>query len=339
VQTDVDYPSDNGVDILNLANPGDNVFGGNTCMTSVNAPCSGLGPSFSANPNPIPVTGGAFVGATTLSWSMPDAQVIEIHIGSPNGKLFTQSGNRGSMQTGTWVADGMTFYLQDVTGGKSLTSDYTLATVVVHLQSGSGSEIAPLRLPGVPWRAGGATAVLLAFGVAWRLGGRKRLRWALAGAVLLAGLIFGLLQQKAIAQAKPSPQQTAATLDRMIAAHKTQQELAQYVFDTQGCKSCHTVGQNGKLGFTSRGQQAAGNFEGCIRLLTDMNRIAQAPENRRSDQERKKAARFEEFGCTFCHKITPGKIGLTEVGAKLTYLHLGCVDMEKLVASSPAPRH
>ena len=234
VQTDVDYPSDNGVDILNLANPGDNVFGGNTCMTSVNAPCSGLGPSFSANPNPIPVTGGAFVGATTLSWSTPDAQGIEIHIDSPNGKLFAQSGNRGSMETGTWVADGMTFYLQDVTGGKPLTSDYTLATVVVHLQSGSGSEMAPLRLPGVPWWAGGATAVLLAFGVAWRLGGRKRLRWALAGAVLLAGLIFGLLQQKAIAQAKPSTQQTAATLDRMIAGHKSQQELAQYVFDTHG---------------------------------------------------------------------------------------------------------
>jgi hypothetical protein len=33
-----------------------------------------------------------------------------------------------------WVPDGMTFYLQDVTGGKPLTSDYTLATLVVNLQ-------------------------------------------------------------------------------------------------------------------------------------------------------------------------------------------------------------
>jgi hypothetical protein len=70
-----------------------------------------------------------------------------------------------------------------------------------------------------------------------------------------------------------------------------------------------------------------------------MNRIAQAPENRCSDQERQKAARFEEFGCTLCHKINSGKMGLTEVGAKPTHLHLGCVDVEKLVAISPAQRH
>jgi len=88
----------------------------------------------------------------------------------------------------------------------------------------------------------------------------------------------------------------------------------------------------------ARGQQVSDDFEGCIRLLTDMNLIAQAPENRRSDQQRQKAARFREFGCTFCHQITPGKAGLTEVGAKLTRMHLGCVDVEKLVAGSPA-RH
>jgi len=59
------------------------------------------------------------------------------------------------------------------------------------------------------------------------------------------------------------------------------------------------------------------------------------PEDRRSDQQRQKAQRFEEFGCTTCHKITPGKLALTEVGEKLTHLHLGCVDVEKLVASQP----
>ena len=98
---------------------------------------------------------------------------------------------------------------------------------------------------------------------------------------LVAGIAFGFLRA-AVAQTQPSPQQTAATLDRMIAEHKSQQELAQYVFDTHGCKSCHTVGQNGKLGFTSRGQQVGQGFEGCIRLLTAMNVIAQLPDNRRS---------------------------------------------------------
>jgi hypothetical protein len=34
------------------------------------------------------------------------------------------------------VTDGTTFYLQDVSGGKPLTANNTLATVVVHLQRG-----------------------------------------------------------------------------------------------------------------------------------------------------------------------------------------------------------
>ena len=68
-------------------------------------------------------------------------------------------------------------------------------------------------------------------------------------------------------------------------------------------------------------------------MLTAMNLIAQVPDQQRSVQQRQRAARFEEFGCTTCHKIIPGKMGLTEVGAKLTHLHLGCVDVEKLVAS------
>jgi hypothetical protein len=33
------------------------------------------------------------------------------------------------------VTDGMTFYLQDISGGKALTADNTLATVVVRLQN------------------------------------------------------------------------------------------------------------------------------------------------------------------------------------------------------------
>jgi parallel beta-helix repeat protein len=131
VQLSLDSPSTNGVDI---GNSGDNAFEGNICLTSVNAPCPSVGPSFTASPNPILVTGNAFLGSTTLSWNAPDAQIVEIHIGGPDGKLFTTMGNRGSIQTGTWVPDGMTFYLQDVTGGKPLTSDYTLATIVVHLQ-------------------------------------------------------------------------------------------------------------------------------------------------------------------------------------------------------------
>ena len=74
------------------------------------------------------------VGTATISWKAPNAGVIEVHVGSPSGPLFTQFASRGSATTGAWVTDGMTFYLQDVTGGKPLTADNTLATAVVHLQ-------------------------------------------------------------------------------------------------------------------------------------------------------------------------------------------------------------
>ena len=124
-------------------------------------------------------------------------------------------------------------------------------------------------------------------------------------------------------------------LDKMIAAGKSQQELAQYVFNTHGCKSCHTMGKGGKLGFTEKGKERAKGFEGCISMLTAINLIAQVDAKQRSPEQRQKAARFEEFGCTTCHKIIPGKMGLTDVGAKLTHLHLGCMDVEKLVAAKP----
>jgi parallel beta-helix repeat protein len=134
VQVSVDNAASSGVDVKNLADAGANTFEGNVCGTSVNAPCPSVGPSLTASPNPIPVTGNANLGQTTISWNAPDAEVIEIHTDSPNGPLFTMKNNRGSIQTGLWVSDGLTFYLQDVTGGNPLTSDYTLATLVVHLQ-------------------------------------------------------------------------------------------------------------------------------------------------------------------------------------------------------------
>ena len=129
-----------------------------------------------------------------------------------------------------------------------------------------------------------------------------------------------------------------ATLDRMVAAGKSPAELAKYVFDTHGCKSCHTIGHDGKLGYTDRGKERAKGFEGCINMLTAMTVIVQVPDERRTAQQRDRAQRFEEFGCTACHKLTPGKLGLTEVGAKLQHLHLGCVDVEKLTSSQPASK-
>ena len=134
LQVAVDHPSGDA-DIVNLAAIGANTFQANVCLTSINAPCpASTPPSLTANPNPIPITGSATLGMTTISWMAPVVEVVEVHIGSPNGPLFARSGGRGSAQTGLWVTDGATFYLQDVSNGKPLTAENTLATVVVRLQ-------------------------------------------------------------------------------------------------------------------------------------------------------------------------------------------------------------
>jgi parallel beta-helix repeat protein len=164
VQVAIEHSSSSGADILNLATGGANAFEGNICLTSVNAPCAFIGPSLAASPNPIPVTGSAPYGMTTISWNAPDAQIIEVHIASPNGPLFVMAGNRGSAQTGLWVSDGTTFYLQDVTDGKPLTSDYTLATLIVRLQR-PGQASVP-RSP-LLWM-GGASGIPLLGLVMWR---------------------------------------------------------------------------------------------------------------------------------------------------------------------------
>ena len=161
---------------------------------------------------------------------------------------------------------------------------------------------------------------------------------------IMAVLVLSLCGGAAPAQETPGAQKAArkqptaasnTALDWMIAAGKSQRELAQYLFDTHGCKECHTIGSEGKLGFTTKGKEKAQGFEGCISTLKAMSIIAKVPEDQRSATQRRRAQRFEEFGCATCHKLTPGKMGLTEVGARLAHLHLGCVDVEKIVASAP----
>jgi cytochrome c551/c552 len=132
-------------------------------------------------------------------------------------------------------------------------------------------------------------------------------------------------------------QSSAATLDQVIAG-KSQRELAQYPFDTRGCRNCHTVGHDGKLGFTKIGEERAQGFEGCLSTLKAMTIIAKVPADQRSATQRRRTQRFEEFGCAACHQLASGKVGLTEIGAKLARLHLGCVEVEKLVADGAAQR-
>jgi len=113
---------------------------------------------------------------------------------------------------------------------------------------------------------------------------------------------------------------------------KSPDELAAYIFEHHHCDNCHTIGAGGKLGFNERGKEVGKGFEGCISLLTSMNVIAQVKPANRTDGEKHKVARFEQFGCTTCHQIVPGKLGLTSYGQKLKSMHMACTDVEIIIA-------
>jgi hypothetical protein len=87
----------------------------------------------SAAPNPCLVTSG-HLGITKLSWSAPNGtRNVELHVKAPDGHLMGKGKQIGTAQTGQWVSDGMTFYLQDVTDGKPLTAANTLDTITVRV--------------------------------------------------------------------------------------------------------------------------------------------------------------------------------------------------------------
>jgi cytochrome c2 len=166
------------------------------------------------------------------------------------------------------------------------------------------------------------------------------------GALCLGAVSLVLCSIFLFAQSKPASQPAQASnsatspatsnkamLTDAQMSKMSSDQLAHYVFEHHGCNNCHTLGANGKLGFTERGTQVGKGFEGCISLLTSMNVIAQVKPSDRNADEKQKAARFQEFGCTTCHQIVPGKLGLTNYGTKLKSLHMACTDVERILSS------
>ena len=92
------------------------------------------GAAIQAAPNPIQVCDGSGLGITTLHYKfLPPVKTVDVRIGSPSGPQMAHSTIEMSSTTGKWVNDGMIFYLQDVSDGKPLTPENTLATVTVKL--------------------------------------------------------------------------------------------------------------------------------------------------------------------------------------------------------------
>lgn len=135
------------------------------------------------------------------------------------------------------------------------------------------------------------------------------------------------------ARAQAQSTSSAKPLSPSEMAKMAPNDLAKYVFENHGCKTCHTLERDGKFGFTESGKAVGKGFEGCISLLTSMNVIAQVKPENRTAEEKQKAVRFRQFGCSECHEIIPGKMGLTKQGAQLKALHMSCPDVEKLLTS------
>jgi cytochrome c551/c552 len=127
-----------------------------------------------------------------------------------------------------------------------------------------------------------------------------------------------------------TPPATVAELEKVTAA-KDAHEIATYIFENYNCNTCHTIAGGGKFGYTAMGEQLKNKSGGCIALLTAVSRIATLPETSRTAEHKEKLTHFKDYGCTACHRISLGSVGLTEVGAKLQVMHFACTDVQKVL--------
>jgi hypothetical protein len=123
----------------------------------------------------------------------------------------------------------------------------------------------------------------------------------------------------------------AATLDKMTAAGKSDREIANVSTRT----AARVATRSARMANLDSTRRAAGLARVPKVASLGHERDCPGVGDKRTPAQREKAVRFEEFGRNFCHRITPGKLGLTEVGANLSHLHLGSVDVERLVSSPP----
>lgn len=115
--------------------PPQNQSQSNPRQSNANAPSSGtkthaIG-TITANPNPIQVCDGSGAGVSVLSWTSTGATTVEVHVGKPDGDLLARSPPNSNATTGKWVQNGMVFYLQDASSGRSIAPENTMATVTV----------------------------------------------------------------------------------------------------------------------------------------------------------------------------------------------------------------
>jgi hypothetical protein len=89
--------------------------------------------SLVAVPNPIVTSDGSGIGETSITWTTTASQA-ELRVGATNGQVFARGGSQGTAQTGKWVRNGMTFYLQDLSNPNPTTESATLGHLTMAVQ-------------------------------------------------------------------------------------------------------------------------------------------------------------------------------------------------------------
>ena len=88
--------------------------------------------SVSPNPAPFDARGLATV---TLEWTSTGAEATELRLSGPGGTLVSRTAGCGRTETGPWVSDGMTFFLQDASADKARTLGSTLDIARVRVKA------------------------------------------------------------------------------------------------------------------------------------------------------------------------------------------------------------
>ena len=155
--------------------------------------------------------------------------------------------------------------------------------------------------------------------------------------LVVAGLIYwqrGAEEQSMPAeeQSLPPEAETQISLLEYDTAGKSPEEIALWLFDNHGCKSCHAFTPEGLLGLTPQGQEAGRDFQGCPGMLQTVWQTVAVHESEWTEQQTRVRANFVRFGCTACHQVGPTGVGLTEIGAKAALLHMSCSEVMGTVA-------
>lgn len=91
------------------------------------------GVTLTADPNPIILEPGSRVGKTTIYWKTA-VKGVQLRLGAPDGKLWGDGSGTNHAETGPWVSNGMTFFLQDKTAPDPTSASATLAKLTVYVK-------------------------------------------------------------------------------------------------------------------------------------------------------------------------------------------------------------